>query len=408
MEAKRAPREEDRQRNTRLPTAYGCTRSSSPFLLDWSVSTFRIMSSPLPPPRKKQKTAPSDQDGEDAPLLAAAYLTTELIARVASFVPYGAGAMNVCLAVGPKHSAIIRHTCLRNNMKYMAHRLEQYVDEEVGNDQVTTYALAWMAVNTDWRKLCTADNREKFAIVSIERENEDVTFQFKTLAIFNNPSVAAEFDLVDVLKHLVEEVGIDVNAHEWNSFATPERVHLLASALHHKTCFQYLIERGDIDVFSSFFHPDGNVGGLVTDIFQVAFNYEEVELSTFQAIVCHASFDPNTPRRQDFGPIRGLFRPLQYALACIEEDFLDEDLDEMVEKFKILLAKTSADPSLRTADCLSPIDHAFENFATATDHEDRERWSRIIDAMRNKVLSRLGRTSTELGSRLHELHRNSY
>ena len=385
---KRREHREDRQRNTRLPTAYGCTRSSSPSLLDWSVSTFRIMSSPLPPPRKKQKTAPSDQDGEDAPLLAAAYLTTDLIARVASFVPYGAGAMNVCLAVGPTDSAIIRHTCLRNNMKYMAHRLEQYVavDEEVGNDQVTTYALAWMAVNTDWRKLCTADNREKFAIVSIERENEDVTFQFKTLAIFNNPSVAAEFDLVDVLKHLVEEVGIDVNAHEWNSFASPERVHLLASALHHKTCFQYLIKRDDIDVFSSFFHPnnDGNFGGLVTDIFQVAFNYEEVELSTFQAIICHASFDPNTPRRRRVSGLFGglLLRPLQYIVACIEEDFLDEDLDAMVEKFKILLAKTSADPSLGTADCLSPIDHAFENFTSATDHEDRERWSRIIDAMK--------------------------
>ena len=61
---------------------------------------------------------------------------------------------------------------------------------------------------------------------------------------------------------------------------------------------------------------------------------------------------------------------------------MDEDLDAMVEKFKILLAKTSADPSLRTADCLSPIDHAFENFTSATDHEDRERWSRIIDAMK--------------------------
>ena len=131
------------------------------------------MSSPLPPPRKKQKTTPScDQDGKDDPLLAPAFLTTELIARVASFAPYGTDAMNICLAVGPTDSAIIRHTCLRNNMKYMAHRLEQYVDEEVGNDQVTTYALAWMAVNTDWRKLCTADNRKRYANVLIERENK--------------------------------------------------------------------------------------------------------------------------------------------------------------------------------------------------------------------------------------------
>ena len=119
-----------------------------------------MSSSPLPPPRKKQKTAPScdqDQDGKDDPLLASseppAFLTTELIARVASFASYGADAMNICLAVGPKDSAIVRYTCLRNNMKYLEGRLEQYVNEEVDAEQVATYAHAWMVVNTDWRKL---------------------------------------------------------------------------------------------------------------------------------------------------------------------------------------------------------------------------------------------------------------
>ena len=337
-----------------------------------------MSTSPLPPPRKKQKTAPScDQDGKDNPSLAPAFLTTELIARVASFVPYGTDAMNVCLAVGPKDSAIIRYTCLRNNMKYLEYRLEQYVDDEVDAEQGTTYALAWMAINTDWRKLCTAENRGKFAIVR-RRWNEDVIFQFSTLAIFNNPVVAAEFDLVDVLKHFVEEVGIDVNAYEWNSYATLERVHLLASAFHHDNCFQYLIKRDEIDVFSFFFQS------ARVDLFQVAFNCGDVKRSTFQATVCHASFDPNTPRRQkDEGPFRGqLFRPLQYAVACIAENYLDEDLDEMVEKFKILLTKTDADPSLRTDDCLSPIDYAFNAFNLVLGHEARERWSRIMSAMK--------------------------
>ena len=357
------------------------------------------MSSPLPPPRKKQKTAPScdqNQDGKDDPLLASseapAVLTTELIARVASFASYGTDAINICLAVGPKDSAIVRYTCLRNNMKYLEGRLEQYVNEKLGMNQVTTYSLAWMAVNTDWRKLCTADNREKFAIVSIERENEAVTRQVNTLALFNNPSVAAEFDLVDVLKHLVEEVGIDINAYEWNSYEGPTRAHLLAASFGQDNCFQYLIKQDDLDVSSTWIHPEDKVyTSLPVDLFQLGFRMLDgaTKRSFFQAIVCHASFDPNKPRRQEDtgplgGPFRGLLlRPLQYALACIEDTRFGEDPDEMVERIKILLAKTDVDPSLRTTDCISSIDFAFERLmASAIDKEAYGRWRRIVSAMK--------------------------
>jgi len=349
------------------------------------------MSSPLPPPRKKQKTTPScDQDGKDDPLLAPAFLTTELIARVASFAPYGTDAMNICLAVGPTDSAIIRHTCLRNNMKYMAHRLEQYVDEEVGNDQVTTYALAWMAVNTDWRKLCTADNRKRYANVLIERENKFVAFQFSTLTIFNNPLVAVEFSLVDVLKHLVEEVGIDVNRHKWNSYGDSERMHLLTVAARHEnlSSFEYLIKRNDIDIFSSIMRRGARRESASLNLFQFAFNRLDVELSTFQAMVCHASFDPNKSRRQKgFGPLSGLrLRPLQYALVSIGDledlDLSDDhELDQMVEKVKILLSKTDVNPSRTTADCKSPINFAFGRRMN-TVNEVEERWYRIMSAMK--------------------------
>ena len=366
------------------------------------------MSSPLPPPRKKQKTAPScdqDQDGKDDPLLASseppAFLTTELIARVASFASYGADAMNICLAVGPKDSAIVRYTCLRNNMKYLEGRLEQYVNEEVDAEQVATYAHAWMVVNTDWRKLCTADNRAQFDIVSIEGENnEDATFQFNTLAIFNNPSVAAEFDMVDVLKYLVEEVGINVNAHEWNSYEGPTRPHLLALTFDNDECFQYLINRDDLDVLSSWIHPDGIAGE--ENLFQVAFSYEVVKRSVFQAIISHASFDPNTPRMQnDPGPLAGrVLRPLQYALASIEEDTssdIGEVPDEKVEKFKILLTETGADPSLDTADCPSAIDFVFERLmVTAREKEAHEMWRRIMCAMKQVRPDLVGQLPLEI------------
>ena len=351
-----------------------------------------MSSSPLPPPRKKQKTASSDQDGKDAPMLTAAVLTMELIARVASFVPYGSDSMNVCLAVGPKDSAIIRHTCLRNNMKYLTHRLKQYVDDEVDNEQVTTYALAWMTINTDWRKFCTADNREKFASVSVEdEENEEHTiFKVNTLALFNNPLVAIEFNLVDVLKHLVEEVGIDVNAHKWNTYVDSGRRHMLAFAVRQEnlSSFKYLIERDEIDVFSSFMHLDDRDNACL-DLFQFAFNNERVKNSSFVTILHHASFDPNKPRQEDAGPLGGLrLRPLQSALSFIDRAIqMNNDnrrggldygrmTDRMAEKFKILLATTDADPSLGTADCLSPKDIVSRKLSVSN-KEVYEIWYRL-------------------------------
>ena len=105
-------------------------------------------------------------------------------------------------------------------------------------------------------------------------------------------------------------------------------------------------------------------------------------------MVCHASFDPNKSRRQKgFGPLSGLrLRPLQYALVFIgdlEDLDLGDDhaLDQMVEKVKILLAKTDVNPSRTTADCKSPINYAFGRLMN-TVNEAEERWYRIMSAMK--------------------------
>ena len=229
--------------------------------------------------------------------------------------------------------------------------------------------------------------------------------QFSTLTIFNNPLVAVEFTLVDVLKHLVEEVGIDVNRHKWNSYGDSERMHLLTVAARHEnlSSFEYLIKRNDIDIFSSIMRRGARRESASLDLFRFAFSYEDVKPSTFQAMVCHESFDPNKSRRQKgFGPLSGLrLRPLQYALVFIGDledldlgddhaligDLEDLDLgddhalDQMVEKVKILLAKTDVNPSRTTADCKSPINYAFGRLMN-TVNEAEERWYRIMSAMK--------------------------
>ena len=106
----------------------------------------------MPPPAKKRKTAAgsvpvgtrrttrSQRPG----------LSLEMIAKVATFANYDGGeVMNICLAVGRKESAVVRYTCLRNNLGYLEHFLKQYVAFNFDSNQMHANILCWMEVNTD-------------------------------------------------------------------------------------------------------------------------------------------------------------------------------------------------------------------------------------------------------------------
>jgi len=312
-----------------------------------------------PPPQKKRKTSASSPE--------VSALSLELICHVASYANLGVDALNICLAIGPKNANAIRHVCLRNNMEYLAHRLDQYLDEDIESDQVNVYALEWMAVNTDWRKHCTEKNRKDFAIVLYEKSDikesddgeeddndgdEDSTdsgwrYKIDALAFFNNPLVAIEFGLVEPLKHLVEEVGIDINSHEWNTYLDAEKANLLVFAARQKILsgFQYLLSREDLNVNGK--AATLRDGSSAKNIILYAFEDEMLSLASFEAMASHSSFDVNSPL------VRGdqLIFPLQYACESIRQNLdggSEGDLDKKEEKLMALLNKFKAHPFHRT------------------------------------------------------------
>ena len=146
-------------------------------------------------------------------------LTTELIARVATFEAVGPTLRNICLGVGRRDSNVVRHAYLRNNLGYLGHFLEKYVSQQADADHYQEgdgwktcrdRYLAWMKVNSEWRKLVSDDK--------IDEAVSGVISKTDPLTPFYNPAIAIELRLMDSLKYLVETKGVDLNTCTWGSF----------------------------------------------------------------------------------------------------------------------------------------------------------------------------------------------
>ena len=111
---------------------------------------------------KKQKLEKSPNVKSDS----FAHFGTELIARVASFASIAnSEVMNICLAVGPLDSNAIRQAYLRENGKYLDDALRSFL---MSRNRMKPAAIkcrndyrAWMAVNSDWKRLCTNETMQR-------------------------------------------------------------------------------------------------------------------------------------------------------------------------------------------------------------------------------------------------------
>ena len=192
-------------------------------------------------------------------------LSAELLARVASFSSLGRDLLNLCFVAGPKDCALIRHAYLRDNSGYLEYFLDRYLfdgrgrlrlggdsDRETCRDRY----LAWMAVNTDWRKQVTAERVERLMRAVIKSGEGGIPVANHRFIPLCNPAVAIELGLMDPLKYLVEEKGINVNSCQWNTYqyVTPDRTsyHLLLACMKCQNieAFRYLLGREDIDIHS--------------------------------------------------------------------------------------------------------------------------------------------------------------
>ena len=308
----------------------------------------------------------------------------ELIGKVASFAGYGTDAMNICLAVGPKQTRVVRHACLRRNIGYLDFLLAKSFERNASAIATsTTFAmgefmnsrvLPWLEVNqADWKELCTAHNLEECKeVTKVSPTKGMVGVLGNPIAMLFNPSVAIEFGLVEVLKYLVEEVGIDINSCQWNAYQSLEMKHLLAyaSEMSDGSWFGYLLSRNDINVHARYVAAseqdranDDDSDEEVDDskqrsVFEYIYDSENISLRAFESIIRHSSFKPNEPMDL-IGAI--VMRPLQYACMSISADLEESDPDRKFEKLLSLIKKTDVDPTLRTEEVPDPYSLTYES-----------------------------------------------
>ena len=114
-------------------------------------------------PAKKQKLEKNPNAKGDS----LAHFGTELIARVASFASIAnSEVMNICLAVGPLDSNAIRQAYMRENEKYLEDALRSFLMSTKRKKPAAIKCRddyrAWMAVNSDWKRLCTKERMQSF------------------------------------------------------------------------------------------------------------------------------------------------------------------------------------------------------------------------------------------------------
>lgn len=299
-----------------------------------------------PPPAKKPRVgtgepAAAEDNVEEHAL--PGNIGPELIARVASFSRVGMDVMNICLAVGPKDSNIVRRTYLRKNEFYLVDAMRQYYYRTGRKSKCRDDFRAWMGVNSDWKSLGTAERMEMLQTVRrYDEESDRLLHLLHPFVAFNNPFVAIQLGLVEVLKFLVEEKGIDVNSYAWTSYTSRGRAyHLVATAMHDDDmeAFRYLLSLDNIDLDSTIFEDKREK--LIRLALHPACPAGPEFLETF---VQHPSIDVNASciDSTDWSTT-----PLLFSLAVLKSEPACPNrlLGVWMEKFKTLL-KAGADPTL--------------------------------------------------------------
>ena len=277
----------------------------------------------------------------------------EILTKIASFVnTKNNDLFNICVAVGPIDSPIIRRTWLVGNYRYLWRVTKKNLLDPMNFEGAREQLLDWMELNPEWRNRCKEKlvQDDRWSAPRIRHYRHD-KIRANPAVLFNNPAAAIELGMVDILKHLVEGVGIDINSYSWSGYSSTEKRHLLSLAAMQKdrACFDYLLSRQSANVLA------GITTGLSRPIWLPAFLDGSVE--SYRAMINHRSFDPH---QQFWDPCyRDWYLPIQYVgLACVA--YPDRvHTKEYLLKMQMLL-EAGADPTRRTSQ-LSPAKGKLES-----------------------------------------------
>mmetsp|Transcript_35981 Transcript_35981/g.73040 ORF Transcript_35981/g.73040 Transcript_35981/m.73040 type:complete len:401 (-) Transcript_35981:1604-2806(-) len=250
-------------------------------------------------------------DDEDA----AGGVDIDLICNIASFMNPGDDLAGLCVAVGSADAARIRTEYLRDNEQYVAASLaklkgipdlttgwDSFCDNLHVFDKCRDNVTAWMQVNTGWRDRCTDENMERY---------KGAPLRVEANLVFNNPAVAIEVGLLEVVRFHVEEKGVDVNHAIWNGFSSDAEVIGLANTVFREwngfnsvgidALICLALVRCDIEILEYLMSVDGfdfsrMVGEGTTyavecDIIDLAFRGSTEDC--FKAFICHPKVNVN-------------------------------------------------------------------------------------------------------------------
>ena len=255
------------------------------------------------PPTKKAKaswdaTVPAVSDG-------GVHITPELVARMATFADANNSpdVMNIYLAAGPAFSRTIKHFYLSRNDKYLIDTLKNLytprvlnnIDniEDMRREKAGANHRAWMEVNTDWKTIVVSD--DSIRTMLRPQVHQKIMKGSHPFIAFSSTAFAVELGLMEVVKFLIEDKGVDPNEYGW-ALRLIYRVHLVSAAMAfgQEDIFQYLLSLPSTNLHSAIDDNQNRHGchGLFEQalVTYVGSRKEKAYLTSF---VNHNRFDVN-------------------------------------------------------------------------------------------------------------------
>mmetsp|Transcript_18774 Transcript_18774/g.37650 ORF Transcript_18774/g.37650 Transcript_18774/m.37650 type:complete len:248 (-) Transcript_18774:225-968(-) len=169
-----------------------------------------------------------------------AHFPPDVIGQVATFAAVGVDLQNICSAVGPKDSLIIRTVYLSDNDTYLTTAVRAFFktssvnftgEKDEARERCKQQVLEWMKVN-NWKKRVTDEKIQNYKDLLVPYSNMSI-FPVATTRrsldpdqIFNNPIAAVELGLFEALRYLVEDRHIDTSIYKWQGICLANLSHI--------------------------------------------------------------------------------------------------------------------------------------------------------------------------------------
>ena len=223
------------------------------------------------------------------------HFTPELFARITTFASAikCPDVMNICLAVGPVVSRTVKHFYLWRNEKYLVDTLKCLRGWQYGLWKARANHRAWMEVNTDWKTTAVSDD----SVSGMSRLNlqDIIVIGSHPFVAFNSVAFAVELGLLEVVKFLIEDKGVDPNEYCW-TLSSSYRVHPVSAAMAcgQKNVFQYLLSLPSTNLYSEI--DDNRARIRNHGLFEQALGIyvgDKTEKAYLTSIINHTRFDVN-------------------------------------------------------------------------------------------------------------------